>query len=338
MRLEDWGEDALIAAIARRFAARHPRLEKGIGDDACVVRELGGRALLATTDVLIEDTHFGQSYTPPRLLGRKALSISLSDIAAMGGEPLFFLVSIALPPETDKRFVDGLYDGLGEAGRKGKCLLIGGNTAKSRHGITVSTTVFGEAPAGGVVYRKGARAGDLIFVTGELGSSALGLWALGERGKAAARGPYRESVNKHLDPEPRLSAGKALAASGLATAMMDLSDGLVLDLKRLCIESGRAAVVSMSSLPASKELQKFGKQTGRRRMFEFALTGGEDYELLFTSPESNLNRLSRLSRGLSLPFTPIGRIVPAKRAARAVTVLGEDGSPVALEREGFEHF
>ncbi|MBZ0221054.1 MAG: thiamine-phosphate kinase [Candidatus Methylomirabilis sp.] len=338
MRLKDIGEDALIGAIAKRFAARHPRLTKGIGDDACVIRELGGRVLLATTDVLIEDTHFKRSYTPPRLLGRKALSISLSDIAAMGGEPLFFLVSIALPPDTDKGFVDGLYDGLGDAGGKSKCLLIGGNTAKSRHGITVSTTVFGEAPANEVAYRKGARAGDLVFVTGELGSSALGLWALGARGKAAAKGPYRGSVAKHLDPEPRLTAGKALAASGLASSMMDLSDGLALDLKRLCIESGRAAVVNISSLPASKELQKFGRQAGRRRMFEFALTGGEDYELLFTSPESNLKSLSRLSRRLSLPFTPIGRIVPAKSAVRAVTVLDEDGSPVALGREGFEHF
>ncbi len=338
MRLKDIGEDALIKLIAKRSVVRHARLAKGIGDDACVMREVGGRALLATTDVLIEDTHFKRSYTPPRLLGRKALSISLSDIAAMGGEPLFFLVSIALPPETDKRFVDGLYDGLADAGRRWKCLLAGGNTARSRRGITVTTTVFGEAPAGEVVYRKGARAGDLVFVTGELGSSALGLWALGERGKSAGRGPYRKSVARHLDPEPRLRAGKALASAGLATSMMDLSDGLALDLKRLCIESGRAAVVNLGSLPVSDELLKFGEKHGRRRALLLALTGGEDYELLFTSPESSLKRLSGLSKRLSLPFTPIGRIVPGRGARRAVTVLDEKGSPAALAKEGFEHF
>lgn len=338
MRLKDIGEDALIEAIAKRSAARHPRLLKGIGDDACAISELGGRVLLATTDVLIEDTHFRKSYTPPYFLGKKALSISLSDIAAMGGAPLFFLVSIALPPETEKKFVDGLYKGLADAGKKWNCILAGGNTARSRRGISVTTTVFGEALPGETVYRKGAKTGDLVFVTGALGSSALGLWALGADGKAAGKGPYKGSVARHLDPEPRIEAGRALAASGLVTSMMDISDGLALDLKRLCMESRRAAVINTSSLPVSDELRKFGEKYGKRRAGLFALTGGEDYELLFTSPESNLKKLSGLSRRLSLPFTPIGRIVPAKRAGRAVTVLGEDGSPVSPGREGFEHF
>lgn len=339
MRLKRIGEDALIAGLAAKFGARHPRLIKGIGDDTSVTRQAVGKALLATTDILIENTHFKLSYTPPFLLGRKSLSVSLSDIAAMGGTPLFFLVSIALPPETKKKFVDETYRGLAEAARESSCALAGGNTARTEKEIIIETTVFGEAPEREVLYRSGARSGDIVFVTGSLGSSALGLKVLKNHGPdALKRKLYRESISRHLDPVPRLKAGRALAASGLATAMMDISDGIGLDLKRLCEASGKAAVIHLSALPISDELREYGERTGKSPRMDFALTGGEDYELLFTSPEENMRKLSALSKKLAMPFTPTGRIIPAKRAGRTITVIDEDGRALKLRRLGFEHF
>jgi thiamine-monophosphate kinase len=339
MLLEKLGEDRLVQSLAERFAGRHPRLLKGIGDDTSVSVQKGGAALLVTTDILIENTHFKRGYTPPYLLGRKALSISLSDIAAMGAKPLFFLVSIALTPGTPKKIIDELYRGLDDVAHDYGCVLAGGNTAKAAHEITVSTTVIGEAPTDEVVYRKGARAGDIVFITGTVGGSALGLEALAGHDKLALkRAAWKKSVKRHLDPVPRLAAGRMIAKRGLATAMMDISDGVALDLKRLCVESGKSAVVYLSSLPISEELKAYGKKTGRSPLLDFALTGGEDYELLFTSPEENLRKISALSKKLGLPMTPVGRIIGRKKADQVITVLGEDGKPMTLKKLGFEHF
>jgi thiamine-monophosphate kinase len=218
-------------------------------------------------------------------------------------------------------------------------VLAGGNTAKAGHEMTVSTTVIGEAPAKRVVYRKGARAGDIVFITGTVGGSALGLKALAGHDKPALkRAAWKESVKRHLDPVPRLKAGLEITKKGLATAMMDISDGVALDLKRLCVESGKAAVVYLSSLPVSEEVKAYGRKTGRSPLLDLALTGGEDYELLFTSPEENLRKISALSKKLGLPMTPVGRIIGRRRPERVVTVLDEDGEPMVLEKLGFEHF
>ena len=338
MLLEKLGEDKLIQDLVERFGGRNSRLLKGIGDDTSVSSQKGGAALLATTDILIENTHFKRGYTPPYLLGRKALSISLSDIAAMGGEPLFFLVSLALTPGTPKKFIDELYRGLDDVAREVGCVLAGGNTAKAGREMTVSTTVIGEAPVKRVVYRKGAAVGDLVFITGTVGGSALGLKALASHdGLALKRVPWKDSVKKHLDPAPRLKAGQALAKARLATAMMDISDGVALDLKRMCVESRRSAVIYLSSLPISDELKAYGERTGKSPLLDFALTGGEDYELLFTSPEKNLRKISALSSKLNLPMTPVGRIMGRKKG-RIITVLDEDGEPMELKKLGFEHF
>lgn len=339
MLLEKLGEDKFIQSLAEKFGGRNSRLLKGIGDDTSVSRQKGGSALLVTTDILIENTHFKKSYTPPYLLGRKALSISLSDIAAMGGKPLFFLVSLAVTPDTPKKFIDELYRGLAAVAREAGCALAGGNTAKTGSGMTVSTTVIGEARTSEVVYRKGAYAGDLVFVTGTVGGSALGLKALANHDGLALKSlPWKDSVKKHLDPVPRLEAGRLLAKKGLATAMMDISDGVGLDLKRLCVESKKSAVIYLSALPVSGELQAYGERTGKSPLLDFALTGGEDYELLFTSPEKNIRKIAALSKKLGLPMTPIGRITGPKKPDRVITVLDEDGEPMELKKLGFEHF
>ena len=338
MLLKTLGEDSLIESL-KRFGGSQGRLLKGIGDDTSVSVQKGGLALLATTDILIEGVHFNKKNTPAYLLGRKALSVSLSDIAAMGGTPLFFLVSLALSPSTPKKFIDELYRGLESVAKETGCALAGGNVAKTPGPIMVSTTVMGEAAPGEVVYRKGAKTGDLIFITGTLGGSALGLKTLlSGKKNPLSRLPWKESVKKHLDPIPRLKAGRTIAKARLATAMMDISDGVALDLKRLCSESKKAAVIYLNSLPISDELRAFAKKTGRSPLLEFALTGGEDYELLFTSPEENLRKISTLSRKLGLPITPVGRIVNPKKTGRAITVLDKNGEPMELKKLGFEHF
>jgi thiamine-monophosphate kinase len=339
MRVEKLGEDNLIKSLAEKFGGRHSRLLKGIGDDTSVSVQKGGNALLVTTDVLIENTHFRRASAPPFLLGRKALSISLSDIAAMGGQPLFFLVSLSLTPGTPKKYIDELYMGMAEVARESGCALAGGNTAKAGKEMTISTTVIGEAPAGRVVYRKGAASGDLVFITGTVGGSALGLKALANNdGLALKRIPWKESVKRHLDPTPRLKAGQALAKTRLATAMMDISDGVALVLKRLCVESGKSAVIYLGALPISDELKAYGERTGKSPLLDFALTGGEDYELLFTSQEKNLKKIAALSKKLGLTMTPVGRIMGQKKSGRIITVLNEDGEPMELKKLGFEHF
>lgn len=312
---------------------------KGIGDDTSVSARKNGAALLATTDILIEGVHFREKNAPAYLLGRKALSVSLSDIAAMGGQPLFFLVSLALPPSTPIKFIDELYRGLDAVGKEAGASLAGGNVAKTPGPLMVSTTVIGEAAEKEVVYRKGALSGDLIFITGSVGGAALGLKALEARGKTPlSRLPWKESVRKHLDPAARLEAGQSLAKGRLATAMMDISDGVALDLERLCKESKKAAVVYLNSLPVTDELRSYGKKSGKSPFIEFALTGGEDYELLFTSPEKNVRKISALSRKLGLPMTPVGRIISRKKGGSAVVVLDEQGKPLNLRKTGFEHF
>ncbi|GMR05385.1 MAG: thiamine-phosphate kinase [Thermodesulfobacteriota bacterium] len=332
IKLDDLGEERIIKHLARKFSIDNPRVTTAIGDDTSVSTQMGSMSLLATTDTLTEGVHFRQELTTPKLLGGKALSISLSDIAAMGGWPLFLLVSLSLPPRTEKRFLDRLYSGIRSRAEQYGVGLAGGNLSKSKY-ISITTTVLGEAPKSDVVYRKGARAGDIIYVTGEPGASALGLAELERAGLAKARrGPLRACVLRHLDPDPRLGAGRALAKKRLATAMIDISDGLLLDLKRLCAQSGIGAIIEIEQLPLSAGLARCRKRGGN--WASLALSGGEDYELLFTAREKDGRAIERLSRRLALRMTAIGRITKGRK----VVSLGPDGRAMVLKKEGFLHF
>lgn len=338
MRLKELGEERIVKALEKKFSSLvHPRLIKGIGDDTSVTREKDGRVLLATTDILIEDTHFKLSYTPVYLLGKKSLSISLSDIAAMGGEPLFFLVSIGLPPDTRKSFVDELYNGVRDSAKKYGAVLAGGNTARLKGRVMISTTVLGEMPENEVVYRNGARINDTIYVTGTIGDAALGLKALKRYGmKAVSRGPFKKAALKHLDPTPRLRAGRMLAAKKLAHSMIDISDGLALDLKRICEESGVGAVVRLENIPLSGDMLRFARSS-KKTWVQLALSGGEDYELLFTS-SADPEKISGIGKTLNLAITPIGKIVRKFEKDNYLRIIDLKGNPVKLRRLGFKHF
>ena len=290
-----------------RMLARLPRsgpLALGIGDDCAVFRPRGSAAeLLFTTDMLIEGTHFRRQTHSAADVGWKALARGLSDIAAMGGTPRFCLVSLALAPWTDARWVDGFYRGLLQLANREGTALAGGDLSHAPR-VICDIVVCGDAPRGTALRRSGARAGDGIYVSGWLGGSALGLAEGRRRGRAWRR---------HTRPEPRLALGRFLRERVRATAAMDISDGLSLDLHRLCQASGLAAGIAEPPLFPAATLQQ-------------ALHGGEDYELLFTARPTGVPE-----EFAGLPLTRIGTM--RKGRAGAVSL---DGAPLAPL--GYDHF
>lgn len=306
-----------------------------MGDDTAVTTERPDRVLLATTDTLVEDVHFAPSYTSPFLLGRKAVSVSLSDIAAMGGEPLFLLASLVVAPDREKEFIDALYDGMASVMEPHGVELVGGNTCAGDGPMAVTTTVLGEAAAGEVVYRRGASVGDDVYVTGTPGDSALGLRYLRELGRAAleAAGPVREAAFRHLDPTPRVAAGALLARRRAATAMIDISDGVLLDLGRLCRESGVGAVVEEGRFPLSRAMEAHAEAGGETA--PLILAGGEDYELLFTAPPDKAPMVREIASQTGLAVRAVGRIVDSREG---VAALDRRGRPIEIAQTGFDHF
>jgi len=341
MKLSDLGEFGLIARLARETPAGE-RVICGIGDDCAVIES--GRpelSLLLTTDLLVEGVHFDRRTISARLLGRKTLSASLSDVAAMGGVPRVFTVNLAAPADLEVDWVEALYAGMEERAGEAGVGLVGGDTSSSPGAIFLSVTLLGECPAAEVVLRRGARPGDAIFLTGWPGESAAGFALLGAR--AAGRevpGPVspeetaqREHLEaRHLDPDARLSAGRRLAAGRHATAMIDVSDGVAADLGHLLESSGVSARLEAAAVSLSPALRAAARALGLDPL-HLALSGGEDYELLFTgAPSPGAAELSRL---LELPVTRIGTITPGPRP---LEIVDPGGRPISLPRGGFEHF
>jgi len=326
MKLAEIGEFGLIKAISQ-IADKGEGVVMGVGDDAAVLTPSPGKVLLVTTDLLLEGVHFRLEFTDPYRLGRKALAVNLSDIAACGGWPTAFLVSLAIPPETEVASVQALYKGMIEHARTYGCSLVGGDTSKGKE-LMISITLIGEAEEGKVVYRSGAKPGDRIFVTGQLGDSALGL-------KQLKNGVQEgDSVQRHLDPTPRVNEGYMIARQGLATAMIDISDGLIADLGHILEQSGVGAEVHLPQLPLSAPYREHVNQY-YKNPYLLALAGGEDYELLFTAEAGRAEAIKKLAADLGTPITPIGEIT---QAARGVTLVGGDGKKVPVEQRGHDHF
>jgi thiamine-monophosphate kinase len=306
---------------------------RGIGDDCAVFRQPGNEmASLVTTDTLVEGVHFDRRWHPPHLLGRKAVAVNMSDIAAMGGTPRFVLLSLAAPAQVDTAWLEALLAGFLEAVREYGAILIGGDTVKSGHEVVFSVTVFGEAPAGQVCYRTGAQPGDTVLVSGALGLAAAGL-ALCQAGRQQENDLWQPLVAAHCDPQAQVALGRLLAASGLVHAMMDLSDGIATDLAHLCAESKVGAEVEAAALPLSTELCEAAASCGVSPR-EWALSGGEDYQLLCTCAAADADTLRQLAQErLGLTLTPVGRIV----AGQGVTLI-DDGSRREISYQGYDHF
>jgi thiamine-monophosphate kinase len=309
----------------RRNASRDLRL--GIGDDAALFRPRKGYEVILTCDWFLERTHFLRDKHPPDSVGWKCLARAVSDIAAMGGVPRCFLLSLALPASHTGRWLDEFLSGLRRASRRFQCVLAGGDTTQ-RSEILINVTVVGEVPANRVLLRSGARPGDVVFVSGRLGEADLGLQLL-KHGKRPAN-LTNPLIRKHLYPEPRLALGQWLANSRLATAMMDLSDGLSTDLPRLCAASGVGARLQSASLPLV-QLPVGHKERGFDHL-QLALHGGDDYELLFTAPKKRMRALPQSFRGLSL--TPIGIVTSEKK----IILVEENGREHPLLPGGWDPF
>lgn len=359
-----------LAGVRERGRRRARRgaggLAQGIGDDAAVIRGRAGRDTVVTADLLVEDIDFRLARTPPRLLGHKALAVSLSDIAAMGARPRWALLSIGVPPGVWKTdFLNQFYDGFFALADAHGVMLAGGDVSRTPEHIVVDSIVLGEVARGRAVLRSGARAGDLIFVTGALGGSAAGLQLLEdgaylnesgaratknaatekggrlktsrprspERGAQTPRlssGARRQLLLRHLRPDPRVDWGRFLGEKKLATAMIDVSDGLSSDLVHLCRESGVGARVEASQIPVDQSIAR--ARLDDTDALALALDGGEDFELLFTVSPRRAARLPKEIDGV--PVTNIGEVT--NDANRIVLI--ETGRERILRPEGFKHF
>ena len=321
-------EDDLVQRIARAEAfRRRPQLRLGIGDDAALLAARPGYETILTCDWFLEGSHFLRDKHPADSVGWKCLARAVSDIAAMGGYPTCFLLSLALPESLTGHWLDDFLGGLRRAARRFECPLVGGDTTQRRQ-VLASVTVVGEVRAGRALRRAGAKAGDLIFVSGRLGEAALGLQTL-RRGARRLRTGY-SALRKHLYPEPRLALGQWLANGRIATSMMDLSDGLSSDLPRLCAASGVGARIAAAQIPQAKILAKDFKEG--TNALQLALNGGDDYELLFTVNRRNASRVRRSFRGLAL--TQIGEIT----RQRKIVLVQDDGRERRLLPQGWDPF
>lgn len=329
MKLGELGEFGLIGRISKWLPPARPGLIRGIGDDVAVV-DMGRKALLITTDLLIEGVHFDRSWTAPYRLGKKSLAVNLSDIAATGGTPTYFVISLGLPRDLPLSFISDFYRGLRETAKRFQVDLVGGDTSLSQK-IIVNICLFGEGRKGRLLFRNGASAGDRLFVSGTLGDAALGLKILKRKGMKA--GP-RGLVEKHLSPLPRLALGQALAGSGWATAMIDVSDGLLIDTRHVLEESQAGARIWENRIPLSRRYRRWILSYARRP-YELALSGGEDYELLFTAPPQHAARIFGLAASLRVPVSAIGEILPRGEGFR---IIRRDGKAYSPSRWGFEHF
>jgi thiamine-monophosphate kinase len=332
--------------LLRHIQARVPAVAGvvlGIGDDAAAV-EVGPFALV-TTDSLVEGVHFLREAAPPRLLGRKALAVNLSDIAATGGLARYATVSLCLPPDLDLAWLDSLYDGLLERAAETDVGLVGGNVTRRALGIVIDVTLLGDA--GHLLLRSGARPGDQVVVTGALGAAAEGVRLiaegarLDEDGELLGSGIWTASsssavvacVRAQLDPRPPLAFAHAIAERGLAHAGMDLSDGLSSDLAEMCRQSGVAAVIDAAAVPVDTRVAGLEQARGGDAL-ALALHGGEDYQLLLAVAKSDLAAVVELGRVWSVEVSAIGEFVAGEPAARIRDASGER----PLTAAGHDHF
>ena len=323
MRLRKLGERELLALIRKHFSIPRKDVVLGIGDDAAIIRPGRGR-LLVTKDLIVEDSDFIFRLQDPRMLGRKSLNVNLSDIAAMGGRALYSVLGLGLPNDISLDWVVEFFAGFKEAGREGGTILVGGDISQAAK-VLVSVTVIGEA--GRAVLRSGAQPGDRIFVSGTLGDAKQGL-VLYKKGCHLGENATADIFLKaFLDPKPRTALGRRLAAGRVASAMIDCSDGLSVDLNHICEASGAGAEIDLARIPMSPALRSFQKNP-----LPMALHGGEDFELIFTAAPRNLPKVAAL--GKSLPLTEIGRII----RGRGIKTVDEKGRLRGLEIKGFEHF
>ena len=336
-RITGPGEFGLIGRIAAGAVPYDGAgVVTGIGDDAAVTSLSEGMQLLSSTDMLLEGVHFRRCWHDAFRLGRKSLAVSVSDIAAMGGNPRWALLSLALPRDLPLEFFDEFVHGFLAFASENRVALIGGDTCTSRSGLAISVTVMGEQYPERIIRRSGAMAGNDIWVTGTLGDAALGLELL-EAGVDFAKPDGADGcgylISRLLDPVPRVSAALALADAGLATAMIDISDGILADFGHIAEQSGVGGCLRLADLPLSAPF-KAGTAHLPVRPFHLALSGGEDYELCFTAPSTNREKIISTMKTCGVEVTPVGIV----NSCPEVAVINPGGGRCNVTTAGFNHF
>ncbi len=317
------GEFELIKRIAGK-KIKDARVAKGIGDDAAVLRYESGKYLLFASDMLVENNHFRIGWHSPRQIGKKLMESNVSDIVAMGGVPKYALVSLALKKETSVEFVEELYRGLHASAARHGVAIVGGDTTRGME-YAFNVALIGEVEKSFLRLRSGAKVGDLICVTGDLGKSAAGLRVLEKYGRPVAR--IKKYIKRHLEPVAR-SAEECRIIAKNASAMVDVSDGLASEVRHICEESGVGARIEWKGIPVSKTTTEAAKMTESSPQ-ELALYGGEDFEIVFTISAKNLKKLRKKFKD----FSVVGEVLPKKKGIYLV----KNGKHIPLGR-GFDHF
>ncbi len=319
-RLADLGEFALLARLRARLGSPY------LGDDAAILPATPGMQMLATVDAQVDGVHFLRERMSPQQIGRRAVAVNVSDIAAMGGQPRFALISLLLPGDLDVAWIDGLYEGIVEETARWTMQVAGGNISSTPGPLTVDVTVLGEVEEGLALLRRGARPGDVLLVTGDLGRSAAGLRLL-QRGEP---GPL---VEAYRTPSPRVREGRALARSRRVHAAMDLSDGLASDLHRLGEESRTGALIDAGLLPISEDVRAAAALL-KLDPVDLAVYGGEDFELLIAAGGDDAEVLRQSLRETGTPLTVVGEVRPE---GDGIMLHTADGAVQPLAG-GWDHF
>lgn len=333
-------EFAFIQRIRERVQQSRvpaPELSLGIGDDTAVFRPSLGRELLITTDLLVEDVDFKLAYALPRWLGHKALAVSLSDIAAMGGTPRYAMLTLAIPATLQSdSFWEAFFDGYLALAERNGVVLIGGDISSTPHGLALDSCVLGDCVAGQAIRRNGAQLGDHVYVTGQLGASTAGLQLLlrGARVDETTTSLEQQALRAHLRPVARSEFGRLVGEHRLAHAMIDVSDGLAQDLGHLCAASHVSAVLEQTAIPLAKEIGLIAPEIDSA--FQLAVSGGEDYELLFTADAQAEAALLHLAQACNLPLTRIGLIVAPGAQPQVLLRTSAEVKPLTVR--GYEHF
>ncbi|MCL5406206.1 MAG: thiamine-phosphate kinase [Deltaproteobacteria bacterium] len=334
MLVREIGEFGLINRISAMLPEQSAGVIKGIGDDVAVLDTSGPEYLLATCDIQVEGVHFMRDAITPYQLGRRVAAINLSDIAAMGGDPRWALVSLAIPGDVEVGYVEELYRGMREQMALAGASIAGGNLSRMKSIIVLDFTLLGLVAPDRIILRSTAGVGDAILMTGSPGESRAGLELIRRPDLAVSSSARQRLIERHLCPQPRLAEGRLLARSGLVTSMIDVSDGVIGDLLHICESSGKGAEIEAAGLWISPDLGEAALAAAADSL-EWALSGGEDYELMFTAaPEAVPDLQKMLIDQTGTSCAQIGRIT----AGTEVSLRFADGTRVVPAAKGWDHF
>jgi thiamine-monophosphate kinase len=330
VKLKDIGEFGFIERIKGGCLIRNENVIIGIGDDSCVFRTSAEVASLLTTDMLVEQIHFLLEAIPPYQLGRKSLAVNMSDIAAMGGTPKEAVLSVAIPDTVDLEYLDALYDGMKAMAKEFEVNLLGGDTTSSPGPLIINIALVGEAQKEEVLYRSTAKVGDVVFLTGPVGSAAAGLDII-LKGRGADE--WEELIEAHHNPYPQIKTGRIIASMKVANSLIDVSDGVAADLGHICTESKLGAIIEEEMIPTTAQFRAYCAKF-QENSRHLSLHVGEDYVLLGTVPEESATRLQKALESNGCQFHPVGKTV----AESGLRLEGSDGSVEVIGAIGWDHF